>query len=267
MNIELNGVHYFYEVKGTGEPLLLLHGFTGDSSSWKNVNLDNHYKIITIDLIGHGQTESPQDVNRYKMEQAVNDIVSFIQFLNIDKVNLLGYSMGGRLALSLAMLHPNRVKRLILESSSPGLKTKEERLARMEQDERLAQRIELEGIESFVRYWENIPLFATQRLLSKEAREAIRKQRLNNSPIGLANSLRGMGTGSQPSWWKQLYKLSTPTLLLCGELDRKFHRIALEMDTFLPESHVSVFPKVGHTLHLENVSKFNETIHHFLQMS
>lgn len=266
MNIELNGVHYFYEVKGTGEPLLLLHGFTGDSSSWKNVHLDNHYKIITVDLIGHGQTDSPQDVNRYKMEQAVNDLLSLLNFLTIDKVNLLGYSMGGRLALSFAMLHRDRVKRLILESSSPGLKTKAERLARMEQDERLAQFIEREGIESFVNYWENIPLFSTQKGLSKELRGAIRTQRLNNSPIGLANSLRGMGTGSQPTWWDELYKLSIPTILLCGELDRKFHRIALEMNALLPNSHIAVFPKVGHTLHLENRRRFNETIHHFLQM-
>lgn len=122
-----------------------------------------------------------------------------------------------------------KVRKLILESASPGLETEEERKNRSMNDFRLARFIKEEGIQSFVDYWETIPLFATMEKLPAETKRSIRKQRLNNSPIGLANSLIGMGTGSQPSWWENLSQLSCEVLLLTGEKDVKFCRIAEKM--------------------------------------
>ena len=137
--------------------------------------------------------------------------------------------MGGRLALSYAMEYPHRVRKLILESSSPGLKTEEERKNRQIQDHKLAQFILDKGIESFVDYWENIPLFSTQKSLPEAKQQEIRKQRLQNSPTGLANSLKGMGSGAQPSWWDRLSEFEVETLLLTGSLDQKFCSIAEQM--------------------------------------
>jgi 2-succinyl-6-hydroxy-2,4-cyclohexadiene-1-carboxylate synthase len=119
----------------------------------------------------------------------------------VKQAYLIGYSMGGRLALSVAMIHPERVSGLVLESSSPGLDSPEERKMRREQDSRLSRRILEEGIESFVDYWEGIPLFASQLSMDPSKRKKVREERLNNNPVGLRGSLIGMGTGSQPSWW------------------------------------------------------------------
>lgn len=104
----------------------------------------------------------------------------------------------------MACLYPEYVRSLLLENCTAGLKSEDERKERCEKDERLADKIEREGIESFVSMWENIPLFETQKTFSKNVQEAVRKERLANNPKGLANSLRGMGTGAQPSWWDEL---------------------------------------------------------------
>lgn len=263
--INLNGVNYYYEIEGNGEPLVLLHGFTGDHTTWKNSNLKQYFQVITIDIIGHGATDSPESFERYSMKQVANDLATLLKRLDIKQINLLGYSMGGRLALSFAMYYPKYIKRLVLESSSPGLKTAEERKKRISHDEKLANMIRNEGITKFVNYWGNIPLFASQKNLPKMQQEAIRKQRLRNSPIGLANSLRGMGTGIQPSWWEQLDSVEFPVLLLAGALDEKFCRIANEMNNKLQNGQVVIFPNVGHTIHVEEPAAFDRTILHFIE--
>ncbi|MBO1914528.1 alpha/beta fold hydrolase, partial [Microvirga sp. 3-52] len=106
----------------------------------------------------------------------------------------VGYSMGGRIALSYTINHPKRVASLILESSTPGLETERERIERMNKDKILAQKICSEGILSFVEFWEGIPLFDTQKKLSTEQQQKIRTERLSQNAVGLANSLLGIGT-------------------------------------------------------------------------
>lgn len=118
MVINLNGVNYYYEIAGKGEPLMLLHGFTGDVSTWKLSRLSDSFKVITIDIIGHGKSDAPADPNRYTMEAVAKDLCDMLNILGINRIHLLGYSMGGRLALSFTMFYPERVKTLILESSS-----------------------------------------------------------------------------------------------------------------------------------------------------
>ena len=105
---------------------------------------------------------------------------------------------------------------LILESSSPGLKTEDERATRRETDHRLAERILQMVLPSFIDFWENIPLFKTQKELSEEQRQVIREERLSQREIGLANSLRGIGTGSQTSYWERLKAVNIPVLLING---------------------------------------------------
>ncbi len=105
--------------------------------------------MVRLDLIGHGESEAPSDPARYRMNRAVADLTGILDRLQISRAHVLGYSMGGRLALSLAASAPARVKTLLLESSSPGLKTDAERRARQERDEALADRVEREGLEAF----------------------------------------------------------------------------------------------------------------------
>ncbi|MFT4417094.1 2-succinyl-6-hydroxy-2,4-cyclohexadiene-1-carboxylate synthase [Fredinandcohnia humi] len=266
MIVKVNGVHYNVNVVGKGEPLLFLHGFTGSLHNWDEIVdfMKNTFQCILLDIIGHGKTESPTDFQRYDIEMVAKDIDHILGALGLSKVNLLGYSMGGRLALAFSLNFQERVKKLILESSSPGLRTEDERNARRISDEKLANQIEQNGIESFVHYWENIPLFSSQNQLPVDKQLAIRVQRLSNNPLGIANSLRGMGTGSQPSYWDRLGELSAPILLLCGELDSKFCTLAELMSKCFQNVRVEKINDAGHAIHVEQPIIFGKIVSEFV---
>ncbi|MGM0853639.1 MAG: 2-succinyl-6-hydroxy-2,4-cyclohexadiene-1-carboxylate synthase [Bacillota bacterium] len=266
MILQVNDIRYFVEVKGEGEPLVFLHGFTGDTTTWSRITdqLSSTYRCVSIDLIGHGGTESPEDPSRYTMDHVSNDLVFILSALEVDQAILIGYSMGGRTALHFAMRYPQKVKALILESASPGLKTSEERVERRKKDHALADRIMREGMEAFVDFWEEIPLFASQKRLTLDERAEIRKQRLGQSPLGLSNSLKGMGTGAQASWWDQLCELSLPVHLLVGELDQKFVHIAEEMKRLNPDFQIITISNTGHAIHVEEPRKFGTIIEDLL---
>jgi 2-succinyl-6-hydroxy-2,4-cyclohexadiene-1-carboxylate synthase len=246
---------------------MLLHGFTGSGEHWAMTaaGLRNAYRVIVPDLIGHGRTESPAALEHYRIENASADLISLLDALAISSVGLLGYSMGGRLALYTAVHYPTRIKTLMLESASPGLRSAEERTARRRSDEALAASIEQDGIESFVDTWERLPLFASQAPLSPQQLERLRAGRLRNTVVGLANSLREMGTGVQPSLWEKLPLLKMPTLLIAGALDAKFTTIAQQMHALLPDAQLAILPDAGHTVHLEQPEAFSEAVIAFLK--
>jgi 2-succinyl-6-hydroxy-2,4-cyclohexadiene-1-carboxylate synthase len=177
----------------------------------------------------------------------------------------MGYSMGARLALFLAVRHPERVHRLVLESGSPGLATEEERGARRASDGALADELEREGIEAFVAGWETLPLFeGFRKRLSAEERAAVRERRLANDPGLLAATLRGLGTGSLPSLWDDLTSLPHPVLLVAGEEDGRFVEIARAMAGRLGDATLRVVPEAGHTVHLEQPASWLVAVREFL---
>jgi 2-succinyl-6-hydroxy-2,4-cyclohexadiene-1-carboxylate synthase len=212
--------------------------------------------IVALDMLGHGQSDAPADAERYSIEHCQADILAALQALGIERGEaiLLGYSMGGRIALYCAF--SGYFRALILESASPGLATPAERQQRRASDEALATRIEQDGVEAFIDYWRNIPLFASQQQLATERREELHAQRLNNRAQGLANSLRGVGTGMQPELYTSLPTLNLPVLLLAGELDSKFCAIAQQMACQLPQARLQIIPGAGHTIHLEQPGEF-----------
>lgn len=249
---------------GTGEPLLLLHGFTGSSATWQFLR-NSPFRLIAVDLPGHGGSADVDDPERYRMEGTVADVLGILDELALDRVHLLGYSLGGRLALHLALAAPGRIRALILESASPGIEDQAERVARIRSDEILARMLEHDGLMPFVEHWERIPLFASQARLRPETRQALRKQRLTNSPAGLAKSLRGMGAGQQASLWQRLDQLPMPALLLAGALDEKYRAIADRMAAIMPRAQVVVVPNTGHAVHLEAPQVFEREIVEFLR--
>lgn len=266
MKTVINGIQFHVDECGDGYPLVLLHGFTGAASAWKPFSplWCRHSRLIMVDLIGHGETDSPVDSTRYDIIKAADDLNSLLDKLGIEKIDLLGYSMGGRVAITFASLYPEKVRKLVLESTTPGLKTEDEKEARIRQDHQLASKILKSGIKNFIDYWESIPLFQSQLNLPAEVREQIRSQRLQNNPVGLANSLRGMGTGAQPSWWDKLESFHFDVLLVTGELDVKFCKIAEEMSSLLPKaSHMSII-ECGHAIHVEEPEKFGTIVSEFL---
>lgn len=266
MYFVINGIRYHVDVWGEGFPLLLLHGFTGNGEGWREFMpyWKDHSKTIAPDIIGHGQTDSPTEKTSYDIEVAARDLNALLEELRIKQTDILGYSMGGRLALTFAVKYPEKVRKLILESSSPGLETKTERKARQIQDEKLAHKINELGIQKFVEYWENIPLFQSQKKLPESVRSSIRKQRLGNSNLGLMNSLYGMGTGAQPSWWGAIKHLQVPTLLITGSMDEKFCRIAEKMAGSLKKSKWVSISDSGHAIHVEKPEIFGTIVSEFL---
>lgn len=265
---EIDGLRYHVIEAGAGEPLVLLHGFTGSVHGWDGImaQLSRHYRMIVIDLPGHGNTDSPAGVERYTMAQVAADLMVIATHIGIADAHWLGYSMGGRLALYITLKYPERIRSAILVSASPGLADPAELLARRRADEVLAQRIEAQGVAAFVDDWERQPVLA-HRQLSEAARLSLRRQRLQNNAQGLANSLRGMGTGVQPSLWGRLREIDRPVLLLAGEHDEKFVAINRQMAEAIPQAKLQLIPEAGHMLHLEQPAAFGATVLDFLSVA
>ena len=250
-----DGLRLNVHVQGAGEPLLMIHGFTGSIEAWGEElisGLAGAYQVMAVDLLGHGESDISEAPERYRAHELVRDLEQVLDAMAVERARWLGYSMGGRIALAAAATAPTRVSGLVLESASPGLATEQERRARRRADEALAEGILLGGMEAFVDHWMGLPLFATQGKLPPRVLEANRERRLRNRPEALAACLRGMGTGAQPSFWESLSGIDVPTLLLAGEEDGKFTRIARDMADRMPRSVLRIVPKAGHAIHLEN---------------
>jgi 2-succinyl-6-hydroxy-2,4-cyclohexadiene-1-carboxylate synthase len=213
-----------------------------------------------VDLIGHGQSASPSDAARYALELCVPDLLAILDVLDLQRANVLGYSMGGRVALRLAIEAPERVSMLLLESASPGIEDAQERAARIRSDDMLAERIERDGIAAFVAEWECQPLLQLADHVAAAVRDEQHAQRLRNDPRGLANSLRGMGAGRQAPLWDQLATLRVPTRLLVGEWDSRYRAIGERMRTVMPCVELTVSPEAGHTVHLDQPARFIEWV-------
>ena len=266
MLVNTNGAHLNFEQSGEGPAILALHGFTGSGRSLLSfARAWPAFTTFAVDLIGHGESDSPPDPGRYSIDACIADLVELMDVLGLGKVALLGYSMGGRVALRFALKHPDRLWSLVLESASAGLEDETERRARVESDEKLAQSLERDGLESFVDYWENIPLWASQSRLPQEKRDALRQQRMRNNPTGLANSLRGMGAGADPPAYDKLSELNVPALLIAGELDERYRDLAFRMASLMPDAEPVIIPGAGHAAHFEHPAAFAEAVLRFLQ--
>ncbi len=267
MRIALGDVEYYVEYAGAGTPLLLLHGFTGSHAMWAPFQAAwaDRFALIAPDLPGHGATSAPIDPGRYDMAHTVADLAALLDRLGVIRAHVAGYSMGGRVALHFAAAHPERVGALVLESASPGLAGADERAARAAADAALADFVESAGVPAFVDRWEALPLWASQARLPEAARAGLRAQRLTNRAAGLANSLRGLGTGSQAPLHARLATLALPVLCLAGALDTKYAAIAESMAAALPAGGALIVPEAGHAVHLEQPDAFAREVAAFLE--
>ena len=261
-----------FETAGEGPAVLLLHGFTGTGATWTPFR-DSWagFRTIAVDLLGHGSSECPDDPARYRLDHCLDDLIAIVDSQGIGRLSVLGYSMGGRMALHLARQlisrEPDRLEALILESASPGIDDVRERAARRASDHELAARIEREGIRSFVSRWENLPLFATQTRAPADARIALRAQRLAQNPRGLASALRALGPGSLEPCTEWLGEIGCPVLLIAGALDEKYRGIAAAMARDLKRATVEIMPDAGHAPHFEQPTRFGRVVCEFLKRS
>lgn len=243
-----------------GDPALpkivFLHGFLGSGSDWLSFShrLEDRFCSILVDLPGHGETEIPADGDpeRFFM-RTVEALAGEIRRLNAEPCVLVGYSMGGRIGLALALRYPELFSKAVIVSSSPGLRTEEERAARRKSDEGVARKIE-RNFEGFIEFWYDQPLFAT--LKSHALFHEVEAQRKQGSPQNLARALRLLGTGNQPSFWNELPGNRLPMLFCVGEKDTKYVEVGHRMSELCPESRVEFFENCGHTLHIEEPERF-----------
>ena len=232
-------------------PLVLLHGFTQTRQSWRRTanELQGRYRVITPDLPGHGQS-----VHRTASFDATTAYIRALAPRT--PFTLVGYSMGGRIALNAAFdLH---IDRLILVGASPGIADEKERKQRRDADEALAARIEAIGIEAFATEWGSQPLFAGQ---PERTRNAAYADRLRNTPRGLAQALRGLGTGVMEPLWDRLPELTIPVTLITGARDEKFRALAEAMKERLPNATHVTIPNAGHAAQLEDPHAVAQAIH------
>jgi 2-succinyl-6-hydroxy-2,4-cyclohexadiene-1-carboxylate synthase len=225
--------------------LVLLHGFTHTGDSWCPVirALGERYSAIAPDIRGHGAATWREPVS---IEGVTDDV---LRMLPEDPFSLVGYSMGGRVALHVALALSGRVQRLVLIGASPGLADALERQVREDADERMAEWIDgARDMEEVARRWERTPVLARQ---PPEVRKRAHADRLRNTPGGLARALRGLGSGALPSVWHRLSELRMPVVMIAGERDQKYVTISERMAERIPSARVVIVPGVGHAVHLE----------------
>ncbi len=249
-----------------GAPLVLLHGFTGDSTTWSTLlpHLGADRRVVGVDLPGHGDSPTRLSLESYAMQVCAAAVDAALSRAAGGPVHLLGYSMGGRVALTVASRHQSPLASLVLVGATPGLVDPAERRQRVADDEKRARFIEEEGLERFVDRWMAHPLFATQARLGAKHLDLARRQRLRNDPAALASCLRGMGTGAMEPLWDRLAGIGVPTLILVGELDIKFVQIARRMSALLPSAELVVVPDAGHAAHLEAPAIVGPAVQSFL---
>ena len=262
-----DGLSLAVHVRGEGPAVLLLHGFTGSRTAWPEpmlAGLAKRNRILAPDLIGHGHSATPHAPERYAMQEVIDDLRDVLDAHQIDRAVWVGYSMGGRVALAASLMCPDRVSALALEGASPGLADPAEREARVADDDVLAARLQLDGIVPFMREWMSQPLFATQRRLPPVVLDRLRNGKLANDPRALAACLRGLGTGTQPSFWHALPNIQVPVLLIAGALDTKFRGLAEQMAGAIPNARVEIIDDAGHATHLEATDGYLAALHQLI---
>jgi len=251
--------------------VVLLHGFLGTGGDWDEITerLGPGFRCLCPDLPGHGSNLDGPPPSGYTMDYAALQVMERLDKEGIERCALVGYSMGGRLALYLAVNYPERFNALVVESASPGLKDPEQRQHRADYDADLAK--ELEGcagdtaaFKGFLGRWYAMPLFETLAR-DRDRIDRLVGRRLENDPAALAHALRGMSPGLQPSLWEQLPRLPMPVLAMVGDEDGKFRRIGEQMSECGPTIAVHEMQGCGHNVHLEAPMEFATVIKAFIE--
>jgi 2-succinyl-6-hydroxy-2,4-cyclohexadiene-1-carboxylate synthase len=227
------------------ETLVLLHGFGGTRHAWDRVAAGlrpERYLALAIDLPGHG------DAAQQHVPITFDSCVAEVLAQSPERFVLCGYSLGGRVALHVALAAPQRVLRLVLVASSAGIEDDAERAQRRAADRQLADELERIPYEQFIERWRTQPLFADD---PPDVDALARVNHRRNRPDELAEVLRGLGTGEMQPLWDRLGELEMPVTVVAGERDAKFRALGERMVDLLPDGALVVIPG-GHALPLES---------------
>ena len=279
LKVQIDNYRFTYFCKGdlSYPAILFLHGFMGDRTEFELAiaDISKQFYCVAINLPAHGEIDvikqmtdqiADQD-DYYTIQSTANLVIKFLDFLRIEQCFLVGYSMGGRLALYLTIYFPQYFHKVVLESASAGLRTAAEKSDRLAKDQKLATELEHlkhHDFRLFLENWYQQSIFASLR--SHPNFPQMLEKRLNNSPAQLAKSLRNLSIGMQPSLWEKLSESEVPLLLLVGELDLKFVQINQQMQQLCKLSQLEIVPNCGHNIHFENPNLFIEKIQSFFKL-
>jgi len=265
--LEREDVRLSYFVAGDGAPVTLLHGFTQGGRSWRELiaKMPPGWKWIVPDLRGHGETQVRHEAP-CSMDACTQDLIELWDELGVERTHLVGYSMGGRLALHVAARRPERLLSVLTVGAHAGL-DEDAREGRRRGDEALAARIEKDGLESFVNYWGSLPLFAGLERRGPSYVAQVRAERLQNHVAGLACSLRGMGAGAMRPVWEQLAQVTVPCTFVAGQLDHGYVASARRLASTAPNGRYEIVPRAGHAVHQERPDAFARVLASHLAMA
>jgi 2-succinyl-6-hydroxy-2,4-cyclohexadiene-1-carboxylate synthase len=237
---------------GASRRVVLAHGFTQTARSWQEFEALLRTELpgletVAVDLPGHGDAPPPADADLWSSARRLVDAGGIATYV--------GYSMGGRVALHAALAAPGVVRGLVLIGATAGIDDPDERQARIDADERLADHIETVGVPTFLDEWLSNPLFA-----GLTDATSLRSDRLRNTAAGLSASLRATGTGTQTPLWDRLGDIECPVLVLVGEHDTKFTALGHRLVDALPVAELVLVPGAGHSVHLEQPEATAEAV-------
>ncbi len=231
--------------------IVALHGFMGVGADFEPFTEACGLDMGTPDLIGHGAFQCA-DPTEYSLDAQLEHWFARIPTGSI----LMGYSMGGRLALQFACRYPQHLSGLVLIGATPGIKEPEQRVKRQQWDQLQADRIRELGVEGFYNAWQQLPIIATQQRIESSIRHQMKINRFAQSIEGLTNSMIHFGTGTMRDCWDELSNLRLPILLMTGEEDSKYRTLASQMLARLPDgfAELQVILGAGHCAHLEKMT-------------
>lgn len=256
MILERKDAKLSYLVAGQGPPVTLLHGFTQSGRSWRELisHMPEGWRWIVPDLRGHGETQTRPGAP-CTMDACTDDLVALWEEMDLGRTHVVGYSMGGRLALHVAARRPERLLSLLTIGAHAGLE-EDARAGRRQGDEALADRIERDGLDAFVDYWGSLPLFAGLQRRGDAYVAELRAERLRNHVTGLACSLRGMGAGVMEPVWDELTRVAVPCTFVAGQLDHGYVASARRLAATVRHGRAEIVPRAGHAVHQERPETF-----------
>ncbi len=245
-------------------PLILLHGFMGNGRDWDRIAIDlaaRGWHCIAFDLPGHSPEHGLEEP--VGMEAWSDGLVRSLEAMGLAQVPVVGYSMGGRLALYTAWRHPERIKALVLEGTNAGMEAPQQRATRAALDDQRAEDIRRNGLPPFLERWYQMDLFVTL-----QSHPAVRAQmlarRAAQDPETMATILSEMSPGRQPYMGARLKALQVPCTLLAGALDPRYAPMVVKMAAQIPGATHHLIPQAGHNTHLEAPEAFCQRVHEAL---
>lgn len=261
----INGVNIYYETTGHGFPLIWSHEFGGTHESWApQVSFfSRNYQVLTYNARGYPPSDVPSDPSSYSQEQSVEDLYGLLQHLGIQQAYVGGFSMGGSIALNLAIAHPEITKAIIIAGVGTG-SADPERMA--DETTLVANRIKNEGIIPWANGYAAGPTRVQLRRKNPNGWEAFKRDLLCHSPLGSALTICEV-QGKRPTIYAlehSLKKLEVPTLILVGDEDDPCIESAIFLKRHIRKSGLLMLPQTGHTINLEEPELFNRVVSDFL---